>query len=674
MAVYWIDFMQSTNGTGTYASPFSGINAQNLVAGDEVRIKSVLKTSIWDSSFGSLTPGSYKMVYSSMKNQGTTGSGQMLFKHSSETAITFNTSYLYYIVELDVFFMTQNSSMSSSTFNSTTESFIYTTPIQIPVSWNDCADHVCTVKLVSTTYRTKAHTGSSTFLGNNASYVDNVTITDGWVDATTRVTDGSAITIFQSGYTSGNVTFSIRYLRGGSTVDLSNTIFMDRTYGGSYVVYNTIDYCGVSNIILGTKLITYGSTNAFQIQNPDDTIIGDCNITVKNYTIPLASSSYYLLYSATNTTMLNLNVDIKKLATYTFAMSFLTDNSTKKLNVKIGNVVSNYYNQLVGTYGVLQISGTIVAEPTITLYGDIIMTQPITNSVSNRTFLVVGNSSGIILKKLDTLFTLNGLTGTTNAYTMSSSIVSKNGYFLPDINTYTNTSFNGTIDPAINQSSYVFPLVDTLSLSNNKSIYNLPNNQVEYNPIKTTILGISKAASTILYTSSVNINKSYGNLLYFPSSDNYIYFLAKINDSSTSEVTYSQGSNRCIMEENTTTYKTVAPSYKVSPDASSTSYKEFFHRWNIPVEANVSYNIKFYTSIINGLPSLNFRNYNFALRYNYGSILTSVITAASQGGWEEHSFTFTSTSAQILSLDLFLTQPLNIITEAYISDFTVTQL
>ena len=79
MAIYWIDFMQATNGTGTYASPFSGATAQTLVAGDEIRVKSVLKSSIWDNSFGNLTPGSYKMNYSSNKNGGGSVTNNMLF-------------------------------------------------------------------------------------------------------------------------------------------------------------------------------------------------------------------------------------------------------------------------------------------------------------------------------------------------------------------------------------------------------------------------------------------------------------------------------------------------------------------------------------------------------------------------------------------------------------------
>ena len=128
------------------------------------------------------------------------------------------------------------------------------------------------------------------------------------------------------------------------------------------------------------------------------------------------------------------------------------------------------------------------------------------------------------------------------------------------------------------------------------------------------------------------------------------------------------------MEENTVTFKTVVPSYKISVDGSTANYKEFFHRWNIPVEAGTTYTIKFYTSMVGGLPSNYFRNYNFALRYNYGSVLTSTITSLSQGGWEEQLFTFTSSYAQILSLDMFLTQPQNIITELYISDFTVTSI
>ena len=310
-----------------------------------------------------------------------------------------------------------------------------------------------------------------------------------------------------------------------------------------------------------------------------------------------------------------------------------------------------------------------ISNPYLTLYGEISSCQSISNT-SNVT-LLTGKYSSTILKKIDTLFSICGLI---SPNVPSTTIPCKNGYFSPAITTFTNTYLNAAIEVSKNSSSYIFPNTNILGIGNNKTLYSVQNNQIEYNPIKTNMVGVNKSEVSLIYTDINDINNSHGNMIYFPQSDNYVYLLAKTNDSVTNETYYTYPSNRCIMEENLITYKTVAPSFKISPDGSATSYKEFFHRWNIPVEDNITYTIKFYTSIVGGLPSKYFKNYNFALRYNYGSVSTSAITAVSQGGWEEHTFTFTSTYAQILSLDLFLTQPQNIVTELYISDFTVTAI
>ena len=669
MAIYWIDFMQSTNGTGTYASPFSGATAQTLVAGDEIRVKSVLKSSIWDASFGNLTPGSYKMIYNSNKNGGGAPTNNMLFKHNTEAAISFNSTYLYYIVELDSYFMTQNSTFSSSTFNSITETFIYTSPIYIPISWNDGLDHTITVKLVSVNYRTKAHTGSQTFIGPALVAVDNITITDGWINATTRLTDGTAVTIYQSGYTSSSSYFYLRYLKGNSIVDLGNTVFTDKVYGGNYYLQQNIDYCGPTNITLGTKISTYGSVSPLQINNYDDTVVGNFLLTVKNYS-SFATSGYFPVHTSTDTLKLSVTFDIQKLAIYNCNCSIGHTNNNNNFNLKLGHVSITGYSLYNTAYGSIFSGTTNPSFPYLTLYGEFAVTQPI-NDVDNRIAFIAGDYAAKVLKKFDTLFNLSGIV---LPNTVSATTPAKNGCFFSVLTDSQNNFFNIVISPSLNTSSYIFPIANTIITNNKKNLNGLQYNQIEYNPIKTTVLGISKAAANFIYSASYSINLSHGNALYFPQNDNYIYFLAKTNDSITNETSYTYAANRCLMEENNVTFKTVAPSYKISVDGSTSSYKEFFHRWNIPVEAGTTYTIKFYTSIIGSLPSTYFKNYNFALRYNYSSVINSTITSLSQGGWEEQLFTFTSSYAQILSLDMFLTQSQNMTSELYISDFTVKSI
>ncbi len=666
MAIYWIDFMQSTNGTGTYSSPFSGATAQTLAQGDEIRVKSVLKSAIWDSTFGSLTPGSYKMVYNSNKNGASNGNtGNKLFKHSSEPAITFNSSYLYYIVETDQFFITPNSTMGSTKFNGISETHISLTQGCVPPSWNDGLDHICTIKLVHINYRAKAQTGSSTILGGST-YISGVTITDGWTSETTRVTDGSVITLFQSGYSSGTVDFYIQYLRGNSVIDLSNTVFADRTYGGAYYVQNLVQFCGVCDIKIGSKVSTYSNSTPFQISKQDDSVVGNLNITLNSYTC-YSQGSYNLMYNQTLTYNLTTIVDIKKLFTHQCVLQMSSDNSAGTNILKLGDCNINSYYSFSTYYTTIYNTMTTCLNPFLVLYGTISVNQQLSGWLP--IMLIGGSASTTTLKNILTGFSCFGISG--NA--IVNNFCMKDGTYLFLANSVANNLFFSKLQTTENPDNIVVPDNSAIMIAPVKSLYNVPKVQIEYNPIKTTIKGLNKGLLPLMYDSTYNALLKYGSMIYYPDSDNYTYFLAKINDSTGTDLFYSNISNRCIMEESTTTYKTVSPSYKVACESASSSFKEFFHRWNIPVESSKTYTLKFYTGVSSDLPSSNFKNYNFALRYNYSSVITKAITSLSQGGWEEHSFTFTSTSAQIVSLDMFFTQNIGMNSDLFISDFSITE-
>lgn len=183
MAIYYLDPHTTTNGTGTWASPWSLTAAHpGLVTGDEIRIKSVpLTNGILTSSVYTATVSDYHQL--TILNGGT----------------DWLASDIGYIPLWDVFFMVNNKP-SSNVLQCVYANGVGMLPLK------DTSIPTLNIQKVNSAAVPTGMTTNAYFAGAYTSSVDNITISDGWVDATTRVTDGSVRSII---YSSGSSNLGI---------------------------------------------------------------------------------------------------------------------------------------------------------------------------------------------------------------------------------------------------------------------------------------------------------------------------------------------------------------------------------------------------------------------------------------------------------------------------------
>lgn len=176
MAVYYIDPYTITNGTGTWASPYSfSLNGRTAWApGDELRIVAKYLTSL-------LTATAYVASRPAV-NQITITSGGGL-------GADFAVGDIVYFSDYDSFARVTAVATNTLTFG--------TAPIPIPTT---AAVTINARKLDLTVATPSSNVTAFHLLGT--SDATGVTVTDGWVAAGTRVTDGTAKSIIRSSSTS----------------------------------------------------------------------------------------------------------------------------------------------------------------------------------------------------------------------------------------------------------------------------------------------------------------------------------------------------------------------------------------------------------------------------------------------------------------------------------------
>lgn len=175
MAIYYFDPHTTSNGTGTWASPFSLTtdNTSTFTSGDELRIKGVAKTSL-------LTGPTYSATIINTITYSATGLGTAAAAYD-----------VWYISEMDIFIVVYDTPTADTIRLNSNDSFA----IAPANDWSAGATY--TFQKVDTA--TYPWFGASSFAYiTNYTVIDNLTISDCWVDVAgtpTRVTDGSVKTL-----------------------------------------------------------------------------------------------------------------------------------------------------------------------------------------------------------------------------------------------------------------------------------------------------------------------------------------------------------------------------------------------------------------------------------------------------------------------------------------------
>ena len=438
MAIYYINPHTLINGTGTWASPWSLASATRtgLASGDEIRIKGVALTSL-------LTATSYTATVTSNYQLTITAGGGL--------GADWGSGSVGYLPDYDTFFKVQSKSGNViQILNSTS---------MLPIkNWSITS---LTVRLVDSSLYDASSDVNSFNIGNSSA-LNNITVSDCWTSASTRVTDGTVKTLINSSYSSGAISFyadraSATGAVSGWTLNLQNTHVMSGTgnspvntnIGSSSSTYNfnqifsassvgqgfyfngtvnnsTINvnhftnYYGIGNSIYGenntfniTYLVTYASRifgNAFGITSPNNTF----NIT--NYSFNYATTGGLIesLNSAKFTVNLTGVVD-----QYGSSPASSVVYGYGEMSLTIGAGVTYYYNKRASTqsawpnycvYAAGQSYASLTIFPKITISNSWTRSGALYNTTS---VYPAGMANSGLPQEVTILFPVNSLTTNT---------------------------------------------------------------------------------------------------------------------------------------------------------------------------------------------------------------------------------------------------------------------
>jgi len=213
MTVYWVDPLATVDGTGTYASPFfhTRYTPTYLANGDEVRVKAHLLTDMTlrtDTTIVGFSQWNANYLY---------------FAGASTNYATNDMVYCPQTGKIGIIH-----SVGSTVQNGITYEYIkFNKTIQNPCfKGHNLAGN--TIKKIDPAY-------VSTNTGDNVMFPFQIganvtvgTVTDGWVSETSRITDGSAMTIWST--TSSNTHMFRHNQQSAVVVDYANSFAVPREY------------------------------------------------------------------------------------------------------------------------------------------------------------------------------------------------------------------------------------------------------------------------------------------------------------------------------------------------------------------------------------------------------------------------------------------------------------
>jgi len=357
MAIYYINPHTITNGTGTFASPWS-LNSNvrtGIAAGDEIRILGVPLTSL-------LTATSYTATVTSWYQLTITAGGGL--------GADWANGDIAYIEEYDTFFRVY--SVSGNVVQA------YNSNSMLPI--HDWSATSVTLRRVDKATYPHATNNTSLYIGSNAA-IDNVTVSDCWTDATTRVTDGSVKTLVY-----GLLENSLAFYPGPFTV-CNNWVVN---------LHNTAVMCGRSTTnadittILFARNTTYniGQIYAWGSATTQVLVIGtstttntNCTVNITNYyrTVGFGTQLFsgqgntvnitnlliyacdYLFGTSGSQIMSENTVNIANIYFYRRAsgafLNMNTGNGGGKFNLNYTNVIDQYETPNVPAYLISGIGG-----------------------------------------------------------------------------------------------------------------------------------------------------------------------------------------------------------------------------------------------------------------------------------------------------------------------------
>lgn len=385
MAVYYVSPYTTTNGTGTWASPYSMAVAVRaaLVAGDEVRVVSRYLTNL-------LTATTYTATYDRYDAMTITAGGGL----GADFAVN------------DVVYLPDSGAFFKITFKSGNGIGMGFNQNGITPWYNTSSGQTnITVRKVDLTANPASSTNAGATIWTQDQFASNVTITDGWVADGVRVTDGTAKSLVHS--TSTSYTFQLDNAgstppvqRSGVVFDLANTHAVCAN-GTSGTVFLRLLSGGVT-LTLGQLCNRVSNTAGhFIIGSVSQYLTGvSVTITHSNTTNPLNNVYMY----GGSFTIVNAGANALQ--------SFLQGLICRYVNVTIGNLVTNLgtgylfsqttpppYENTINFTGYIDIFSSASVQGLINCYGDLTLTLSAGFVIQNnrRTVTVTTLPEGVAL-------------------------------------------------------------------------------------------------------------------------------------------------------------------------------------------------------------------------------------------------------------------------------------
>lgn len=318
MAIYYIDpHLSTTTATaGTWADPWTfaqTTKSPTLADGDEIRIKGVALSSL-------LTATSYTATYTSNYQLTITAGGGL--------GADFAANNIVYFSDKDTFAKVASVSGNVVTIGSVSNTVM---------PWNDTSTTSLTVRRVDTTTYPVSTAAAINFLVNNLT-LNNITISDCWTAASTRVTDGTVKTLINSSAGVANCWFdnqSSTAIGNNNTLNCQNTHIMGGTTNAGL-----IPYIRSSNSTYNIGQTYCANTTASHSLN-----FGPSGYPVYNTSVTINHYSGSTLFSASSSSGNNISVTVNNLYShfmdYVFGSSGTATGFFEDLTVTLGNITAN---------------------------------------------------------------------------------------------------------------------------------------------------------------------------------------------------------------------------------------------------------------------------------------------------------------------------------------------
>ncbi len=657
MAVYWLDPLTTTNGTGTYASPFSYSSTGNrstLVDGDELRIKSNYTSNILDSESDTVILG--------QTNQ------SPIYPWEAEVQGTPNISWangdIAYFPAYDTFIRVTNVTTASN--SNTLLKCPSNTMFPIPLT----ATGNITVKRVASSYTTPSMNSSRFYffasIPNSGFNGNTYSITDGWVSETLRVTDGTAVSLFDNRHTS-NPSFrpTSELSHTSSTapsqtldtlnVNMHNSVILgpnSNSTRSTEITINTNSNFNFKQLWLGG-----GNTSSPRFQSvcayPTDVTVNIDHLHIYGGN-SIGVGHGYVGGTIEDAFISNITYNVDKIYSYYLITGVAGTNAYRNVSTYPPSNLTFDYNEN-HCYSIV-LTSTVPAildfsdYNTLTLdLGPCYVSREI-NTTTNTNY----NFSRIVLKKSSDL---------SITYKSNYAITSLYGGNSTNLTSFEYRSMFAAGGPSYrrlihNSQELILPTLPTgFSATNNV-------NQYFYNIVSST--GNSKRLTQSLNSPSRDFIKIPDNIdvtkfrtstiRYAREAHNFIF-----NDRTVSfpelggRLYRNDGSSvryQPWVSEDTSMYKTDSPSLNMYLDTFYFRFSgyDFFHKIMFPVENNVSYTIT--GSVRTDRSSMSTGDCKILIGDTHGEVTTisNSFTSSSYNGWENFSLSYTAEATGIATV------------------------